>query len=116
MENKIQKVASHFEMGSALFKSAEVYGTGHINETYRVIYTENGQDHPYIFQKINTNIFKKPDQLMDNMARVLEQSAKSLADHPDFRLVTYLPRQHSADLSESSKRVTRSRSTFSAEE
>ena len=83
MENKIQKVASHFEMGSALFKSAEVYGTGHINETYRVIYTENGQDHPYIFQKINTNIFKKPDQLMDNMARVLEQSAKSLADHPD---------------------------------
>ncbi len=40
------------------------YGNGHINDTY-ITNTKN-----YILQRINTNIFKKPDELMQNIENV----------------------------------------------
>ena len=42
--------------------------SGHINSTYRV-YTKdiNNQEKSYIVQKINTNVFKKPDVVMNNI-------------------------------------------------
>ena len=38
-------------------QSCERYGNGHINETYLVTCPSAR----YILQKINTNVFKKPD-------------------------------------------------------
>ncbi len=50
------------------------FGEGHINETYAVYMPEqNGQDVPrYVLQRINTNVFKNPDQVMDNIFGVTE--------------------------------------------
>ena len=44
---------------------AESYGNGHINDTYIV------ESNPrYILQRINTSIFRNPDELMDNIENV----------------------------------------------
>ncbi len=50
------------------------FGEGHINETYAVYMPEqDGQDIPrYVLQRINTNVFKNPDQVMDNIFGVTE--------------------------------------------
>jgi hypothetical protein len=52
------------------FISAAPYGSGHINDTYKVVSDQAGTIVHYIFQRINTNIFKEPVGLMDNIRRV----------------------------------------------
>lgn len=56
-------------------KSIEPYGNGHINSTF--LLTETGgeaasPERKYILQKINTEVFKKPDELMENIWNVTE--------------------------------------------
>ena len=43
-------------------------GNGHINDTYLVV-TEFGR---YILQRINTHVFRSPDQLMHNIKAVTD--------------------------------------------
>lgn len=52
------------------YVSAAPYGSGHINDTYKVVSDQAGTAVHYIFQRINTNIFKEPVGLMDNIRRV----------------------------------------------
>lgn len=52
--------------------TAERYGNGHINDTYLVRANE------YILQKINTNIFRNPDELMENIQNVTTFIRKKL--------------------------------------
>ena len=54
------------------------YGSGHINDTYRV--TCQKEDHAverYIIQRINTNIFKA-DELMENISGITEWMKKKI--------------------------------------
>ena len=51
---------------------AERYGSGHINETKYVEVENEGKIHKYILQKINKNVFKNPEQLMENYVAVTE--------------------------------------------
>ena len=44
------------------------YGSGHINDTFSVR-TENGR---YVLQRINKFVFKKPDEVMENIMKVTE--------------------------------------------
>ena len=50
------------------------FGEGHINETYAVYMPKHdGNDVPlYVLQRININVFKNPDQVMDNIFGVTE--------------------------------------------
>lgn len=50
------------------------FGEGHINETYAVYMPDHdGNDVPlYVLQRININVFKNPDQVMDNIFGVTE--------------------------------------------
>lgn len=51
--------------------SSKVCDNGHINSTYFVdCEEENGQKHRYVLQAINTSIFKKPDEVMENIVGV----------------------------------------------
>ena len=45
----------------------EPYGNGHINDTYLVV-----ADRRYILQRINTDVFPRPDELMENIIGVTE--------------------------------------------
>lgn len=49
------------------------YGKGHINDTFLVVSDEkNGSEHRYVLQSVNNNVFKKPEQVMENIEIVTE--------------------------------------------
>lgn len=56
------------------------YGSGHINDTYRLTFrTEEGTKR-YILQKMNKNIFVKPVELMENICNVTEWLKKKIQE------------------------------------
>jgi Ser/Thr protein kinase RdoA (MazF antagonist) len=46
------------------------YGKGHINQTFASVWNQAGKKVRYIHQRINSSIFKKPVQLMQNIVNV----------------------------------------------
>ncbi|MDH3981949.1 MAG: aminoglycoside phosphotransferase family protein [Kiritimatiellaceae bacterium] len=71
------------------------YGSGHINDTYRVIYEENGVEVHYIHQRINHNIFKDVSALMENIGKVVRHQRKKFEEAGvkdlDRRVLTLIP-------------------------
>ncbi len=59
--------------------SSVPYGNGHINDTYLITSRVNGGEKKYVLQKINKNVFKYPETLMDNFAKVTDYLAKEIA-------------------------------------
>ncbi len=54
-------------------RGAIPYGNGHINDTFMILsQEENGKEHKYILQTVNQNVFKKPQDVMENIQRVTE--------------------------------------------
>ena len=47
-------------------------GNGHINHTFIITTDENGMRRRYILQVLNTDIFRDPDGVMENIVRVTE--------------------------------------------
>jgi hypothetical protein len=70
------------------------YGFGHINDTYAITYhIEQNQPHRYILQRINHNVFKKPEQLMQNVDKVtrfLREKIASSGGDPDRETLTLI--------------------------
>ena len=75
------------------FLGASPYGSGHINDTYCVVFQQNGGASRYLLQRINHRIFKNPVTLMENIERVTTHLAARVADHPDRdrRVLTLIP-------------------------
>ena len=68
------------------------YGTGHINDTFAVRFDQAGTETRYIFQRINRNIFKNVDGLMDNISRVTTFAAQRVRGHgASSRVLTLVP-------------------------
>ena len=55
--------------------SCESYGNGHINDTFLVI-----ADKKYILQRLNTSIFSRPAELMENIQNVTRHIRKKTAE------------------------------------
>lgn len=51
-------------------KTISAYGNGHINDTFLVVKSEGGAEKKYILQKVNSNVFKKPEQVISNIEKV----------------------------------------------
>jgi Ser/Thr protein kinase RdoA (MazF antagonist) len=83
-ESNVAAAAGQFESSGDFFE-AKPYGSGHINDTYKVIFHEGGALRCHILQRINHNIFKKPVALMENIQRVTAHLAARVADEPDWR-------------------------------
>ena len=70
-----------------IYLNAESYGNGHINDTYCV-------DGPqYILQRINTSIFRNPDELMSNIENVtsfLRKKIIAAGGNPDRETLTVI--------------------------
>lgn len=60
------------------FISSERYGSGHINETYKVVVNMSGQPVLYLAQRINHNVFKNPALVQENILRVTRHVASKL--------------------------------------
>jgi hypothetical protein len=92
LKHDVRAVAGQFQIYGE-FVSAEPYGSGHINDTYCVVFDQSGTRVRYIFQRINHNIFKKPVSLMENIQRVTSHLAAKMAGERDFsrRVLTLTP-------------------------
>lgn len=55
-------------------ESIKPYGNGHINDTFLVSLEDSPKR--YILQKINRNVFPRPEQVMENIVRVTEYLAQ----------------------------------------
>ena len=71
------------------------FGAGHINETYAVYMPgENGEEElSYVLQRINTHVFKKPREVMENIFGVTEylrQSIRAVGGDPDRETLSYI--------------------------
>ncbi|WP_164959770.1 aminoglycoside phosphotransferase family protein [Clostridium estertheticum] len=72
MKNKydLEDVLKQFDFKSKVME-VKPYGLGHINDTYIVsCEKENGSSIRFILQRINTSIFKTPQNLMENIKNV----------------------------------------------
>ena len=54
------------------YRGFEKVSFGHINLTLKVYYFRNGEIKPYILQRINTYVFKRPEEIMYNVVGVTE--------------------------------------------
>jgi len=77
------------------------YGNGHINDTFCVVYENNGKKVRYIRQRINKNIFKDVPALMDNIGRVTRHQRKKFREAGkediDSRVLTLVPSKSGED-------------------
>lgn len=73
----IREVVEFFHLPGA-FVSATPFGSGHINDTFRVTMLDHGRDVRYIVQWINHHVFKNPPALMSNLERVTAHLHKKL--------------------------------------
>ncbi len=60
------------------YVNCELFGSGHINTTYLVTYNNNGVECKYVFQRVNPNVFKNIEQLMDNVFSVTSYLRKEI--------------------------------------
>lgn len=76
----LREISALFDM-RADFVDGVPYGSGHINDTYCASFDQAGLLRiRYILQRINTNVFKTPVQLMENVARVTRHSLERLRE------------------------------------
>ena len=88
----IRAIAREFDLLGE-FLGAEPYGSGHINDTYRLTFQQAGVPVRYILQRINHHIFRNPDALMENVQRVTEHLAAKVKGQIDAsrRVLTLVP-------------------------
>lgn len=73
---------------------AELYGSGHINDTFLVRCRDNGRTINYILQRMNHEIFKNPIELMENIVNVTSFLRKKIISNhgdPDRETMNIVP-------------------------
>lgn len=68
-EEILQQVISRFQF-EGNYVGTVSYGSGHINDTFAVYYQREDEPRRYILQRINTNVFREPVKLMENVQGV----------------------------------------------
>lgn len=79
-EAAVREILSRFTL-SGEFVSFEPIGCGHINDTLCVTLKEQNGEVRYILQRINTHVFTKPAELMENVANVTSYLARILREN-----------------------------------
>jgi hypothetical protein len=91
-EHNVSAAARQFQFIGE-FVSATPYGSGHINDSYCVVFHQAGVPTRYMLQRINHSIFRNPVALMENIERVTSHLATQVAGEPDCdrRVLTLIP-------------------------
>lgn len=72
----------------------EGYGNGHINDTFLVTYRSEKRIKKYIFQRINTEVFSEPEELMENTLLVttfLKEKIEAKGGDSSRQTQTFIP-------------------------
>ena len=76
--DSVLRAISHFDVDIDP-STCVPFGGGHINDTY--MFSSNGSTpEKYIIQAVNTNVFKNPEQIMDNIRMVSEHISAKVKD------------------------------------
>ena len=82
---KIEEALQAFALDGAV-KAYERYGSGHINDTFRVTCEKDGKEIHYILQRMNTEVFKDPVSLMKNIIGVTSFMRKKIIEQGGEKL------------------------------
>ena len=86
MYSTLTEIGKKFRLAGELY-TYEVITMGNINSTYKVTYMrEDGSLKPYLFQKVNTHVFKNPVEIMKNIDRVTGYISEK---YPDQKTLHY---------------------------
>lgn len=89
-EQIVKEVVGSFVLLGDL-REISVYGSGHINDTFRLSYeTENGIRR-YILQRMNRSVFAAPEELMENIIGVtgwLKEKIREVGGNPERETLT----------------------------
>lgn len=77
MSNILDEVLQQFDFKGNLV-SCKLFGSGHINTTFLAVYDDNGAEWKYVVQKVNPNVFKDIDRLMENIFSVTSYLRKEI--------------------------------------
>ena len=90
--NDLRAIACQFASGAQISDIAP-YGNGHIHATYLVTCSATDPLAHFILQRINHNVFRNPDAVIQNIERVTAHVAAQLAGEPDRarRVLTLIP-------------------------
>ncbi len=83
---RLNEIVNLFDVAASI----SPYGNGHINDTYLC----GGDGSGYILQRINTDVFKNPDEVMENIVRVTEFLRGKIAaagGNPERETLTVIP-------------------------
>ncbi len=69
MEAKIEEMFESFGIDGKI-KDYKIFKSGHINTTCKVTIENDGVEKDYVLQKINKNVFKEPEEVMENIKGV----------------------------------------------
>ncbi len=86
-QSAIDEILSYFAVeGNPV--QATPFGSGHVNDTFRIVSElSNGEHRIYTLQRINHSVFRKPQQVMDNIERTVEHLERRSAEDPEFRVL-----------------------------
>lgn len=93
-----REIIEKFAVDGVIAKMGE-YGSGHINRTELVQMQRNGKREQYIFQQINTEIFRNVDELMENIVGVtdyLREKIKAAGGDPAREALQVIPAKDGA--------------------
>lgn len=89
---EIRRLAGMFDIYGD-FLVASPFGNGNVNDTFQLTYDQGGIRLHYVLQRINSNVFKDPVAVMENVARVTDhilgkiRAAKALTRKRTIRLL-----------------------------
>lgn len=90
--DKLAKVIASFDFGAVT--NIEQIKSGNINSTYKIEAIKDNESQNYILQRINTNVFKQPKEVMENIKATtthLTDKYKKLYDDYDRRCLVVIP-------------------------
>jgi len=77
-DSYLEEILNQFDI---TYQEVEDHGSGLINNTWKV----KGRKRNYILQRINNNVFKKPDDIDSNIRLIYEHIQKH---HPEYFFVS----------------------------
>ncbi|MBR2338695.1 MAG: aminoglycoside phosphotransferase family protein [Clostridia bacterium] len=87
-----QDIAAQFGITAPIVAEEEIH-SGNINRTYLVTVQDEDEARQYIFQRINTFVFKNPEAVMSNIIKVTEHIKQKLTEKHgtyDRRVLSFL--------------------------
>jgi hypothetical protein len=93
-QESLRTVAEAFEIPGR-WRTSQRFGSGHINDTYLASFEDAGAITRFVQQRINRSVFRDPDAVMENVARVTEHQRRVLlregVPDPERRALTLVP-------------------------